>query len=416
MLKHFKKYFLLFSSFSLLLPMYAMENRDTHSSNSSNMYAALATRIFPLLTTFLFYKYKQYKTNIEFGRAVCNFLLNNNQEENFQTIRKCIRNGADPDYKMEQNKATGLMLTAVFSNKTLFKYLIENGADVNPGPCNGLTPFYYLISGLQENPERFDAEMFEYLLKHTNPKPIKTSSGSETPLSFMCRIKNSNLIKLFIKYGLDVNENDCLGKLPLVYAMKFKNIEAIKEFCHAGALIPLFSGDGGTIFHGAALAKFPKKYIRALITHTRFDSYDKDQKAKERKVLAVLSIFPPWFPPDLRFSILEKLTLVDDDYCSNKKLCKKLFSKGFKIHIINQIGKRVKEIDTILRTTNNEGRTALDLLYASQDNQYIQEVEPLFTNRQLKKDFIDFANTSQISEDNLIDEMAYNCIQVLKED
>lgn len=405
MLKYFKKSFLIFLCLSLLQPIYAMENRDI----SSNIYVPLATRIFPLLTTFLLYKYKQYKTNIEFQKAIYDFLLNQNQEKNFQTIKKCIENdGIDPDCRMGSNKETAFMLAAWSSNKILCNYLLENGADINSVDSNGRNSFGYLLGGLKKEPEIFDAEIFQYLLKHTNPTLTRVGYPAITPLAMMCTIENSNLIKLFIKHGLDVTQADSLGGTPLLYAVIMKNIETIKEFCHANASLNQLDKDGNTIFHEAIIQKLPKEHIRALITHARCDSYNENQKEKEWKVLAALSVLP--FPKEVKYFILAELALVDDDYLSNKKLCKKLLNMGYRSHITKYVVKKINYINAILQIENKEEKTALDLLHESQDLQYIQDVKSLLNNEQLIEDI------NNPIENNLIYQMSFNHARLLLED
>ncbi|KAL6611838.1 ankyrin repeat-containing domain protein [Neocallimastix sp. 'constans'] len=108
---------------------------------------------------------------------------------------------------LTDNDKTVIFIACELGNKTLVKYLVKHGADVNrkistqgvdinKGKTYGETPLFFA---------------FEYA-----PNINKESNNGETPLIIACKSGCDNMIKSLIEHGADLNKENINGETPLL--------------------------------------------------------------------------------------------------------------------------------------------------------------------------------------------------------
>ncbi len=190
------------------------------------------------------YKYRQALTpHLSVTRPVCP----NISDHSFHTCtttsitKQAVTNGmaklvcifldylTKTDHTMEMRLCTSIALDMAVSSckhKDLARELIKRGAEIN---CvqggNGHTP---LVQTIVNN----NVHMVEWLLEcqanvnHTAPFPDIITK--EIPLVEAVKIKNVEMVKVLIKYGVDMSVEDEHGFTPLLLALKQDTLDIMK--------------------------------------------------------------------------------------------------------------------------------------------------------------------------------------------
>jgi ankyrin repeat protein/L-ascorbate metabolism protein UlaG (beta-lactamase superfamily) len=166
-----------------------------------------------------------------------------------------ISKGADVNHK-DNDGFTALHNVAGRGNMAIAQLLVDNGADVNAATPEGFVPLAY--AAWANNP----GEMGKFLILNgadVNPDPCKNNKSCtcgpnfRTPLHAACDMGKPELIEVLVTNGAKVNLFSNAGFTPLHYAVKSGNIEAVKFLVDHGAFLNIKEKEqGSTELHLAA--------------------------------------------------------------------------------------------------------------------------------------------------------------------
>jgi len=231
----------------------------------------------------------------------------------------------------------------------------------------------------------------------------------QTPLFYA---KSANMVNCLVHHKADVNATDRYGATPLLRPVLKGHIATVICLVGYGSLLV---NKKSTVFH--MTLNWRKRWIEAIITHARFDSFEEilcqraenERQVREKLELVFFLCNMHNTPMDIKCLILSKLPL---HYLQeNGKSSKRLIDLGYKHHILAQVCDRVERLQEILQMKDSEHRTPLELLNEKHqaDQQYISELTPLLDESRLRGDIHDFCeafpDTSLLSPGNLIYKM-----------
>lgn len=163
--------------------------------------------------------------------------------------------GADVNHRSKDG-STALHNVAGRGTISIADFLVENGADVNastPGGFVPLTSAAWAANG---------AEMAKFLILNgaeVNPDPCRNnkdctcSPNFRTPLHAACDVGNLEMIEVLVNNGAKVNLLSNDGMTPLKCAVKSGNFEAVKFLVDHGAFLNVREQlQGSTELHMAA--------------------------------------------------------------------------------------------------------------------------------------------------------------------
>ena len=106
----------------------------------------------------------------------------------------------------------------------MIKTLLERGADVNKGDRNGKT-------ALMRAAEDGHIETIECLLNNAYVAINQRTQEGLTALMFAVRGQENNedIVKIFLRYGADVDQQDIRGRTALMIAITLKKKSIIKS-------------------------------------------------------------------------------------------------------------------------------------------------------------------------------------------
>lgn len=176
--------------------------------------------------------------------------------------------------KYNTNKNTLIALSLEKNKLDIAKYIINKNNDFNIIDYNFISPLYQAI--LKE-----DLEIIELLLeKNANPNLI---NKNKSVLHIACSVQNLLIVKLLIKYAVNVNIQDNDGRIPLFNAIEATkaNKDIIKYLIQNGADIYKKDNKGISPLSFAESSK--KSMIKVLLEsipielkiEKNFISYDK---------------------------------------------------------------------------------------------------------------------------------------------
>jgi ankyrin repeat protein len=166
-------------------------------------------------------------------------------------VAECLIN-AGSDLNLKCEGTTPLHVAASHGDIFSTILLVRHGADVNATDGNGFTPLH-CVSGtketvvklqeiLRENSEIQDKIYISYngedcakeLLQNGANVNQKEIMGC-TPLHAACKMKHSNLIKIFLENGADINALNNMKQSPLHSCLAVGNIEDAELLLESGA-------------------------------------------------------------------------------------------------------------------------------------------------------------------------------------
>lgn len=89
--------------------------------------------------------------------------------------------------------------------------LIDNGANLDVKDIHGRTPLHQFAANVE-----FRWKLFEYYLESGCNVNVQDNDG-KTPLHFACCHNNIRAVQELLRYGADLNIEDCSGKIALCY-------------------------------------------------------------------------------------------------------------------------------------------------------------------------------------------------------
>ena len=149
----------------------------------------------------------QNSANVEVGK------------NNLKKVEAYIEQGGDVDAKDQQNRT--LLHWACAQGKTqVVKLLVEKGADVNAKTARGLTPLKQAVYGKHH-------EIVDFLLNRTPVDVDARGQQNFTLLHWACAEGKTQVVKLLVEKGADVNAKTERGYTPLDLARKRKYHEIV---------------------------------------------------------------------------------------------------------------------------------------------------------------------------------------------
>lgn len=161
-------------------------------------------------------------------------------------VKLLLNAGANVNAK-SKNKETPLMFAAASANEEMVKILLEAGADVNAKNNKKCTSLMLII----KNNKLFTRSEF-YM--------------EDGDLILDLKVISSNIIKLLINAGANVNAKDKNGNTPLMFASIIKNSEIVNLLIKAGANVNDVNESGTTALIYAA-ARGDKKTVKLLLNN-----------------------------------------------------------------------------------------------------------------------------------------------------
>jgi hypothetical protein len=134
---------------------------------------------------------------------------------------------ADINAKTKQEDTT-LHRAAVYSNREMVDFLLDNGANIEAEDMYGYTPLFSAVF------RSYDTEVLKALLKKQANVNKKDVFGM-TPLHVAAFRNHGEAAKFLLEYGADPRALDDFQHTPLVYALKHKNGEAAEVLKQAVA-------------------------------------------------------------------------------------------------------------------------------------------------------------------------------------
>lgn len=176
------------------------------------------------------------------------------KKDDYDTVKKLVDNGADVD-KENSNKETCLNISLKYKANRVAELLIGKTEKLDHVNKNGLTYFHIVI-------EKGNFDLFEKLLKRLKESNLnvedilnKKTEQKNTALHIASRKGYTNIVKLLLENGGNVNAENEKMKTPLHNAVKNECKEIIKELLQHGADSNRQDDNGNTPLHYAVLNK-----------------------------------------------------------------------------------------------------------------------------------------------------------------
>ena len=186
------------------------------------------------------------------GNTILNFAASTGQPDT-RVYDLCIANGANLKVDVTPKGANALLLSAPYDKDfALINYFTSKGLELNSLDADGNGIFNYvsktgnidllnqlLKKGVKGNDNAFlfaaygtrgkinTLDFYKYL-ESVGLHPKKATIKNETPLHILAgKTEDIELIKYFLKKGLDVNASDDYGNTPFLNAAKRNNLEVV---------------------------------------------------------------------------------------------------------------------------------------------------------------------------------------------
>jgi len=134
--------------------------------------------------------------------------------QNFEGFEILVDRGADINYRNIQGKTVFMYIIqlkmAEYLKIAFLKMLIRHGVDVNAQDYHGKTALSYAIQ--QNSPG-----LVQFLLESGHVDMNLPDRFNQTPLMQACKGRNTEILKLLIAYGANLNIQDNNGKTSLIY-------------------------------------------------------------------------------------------------------------------------------------------------------------------------------------------------------
>lgn len=155
-----------------------------------------------------------------------------------QSVKSLIKKGASVNAVLDffNESVFNALLDEGHCSTDTIQLFIDNGAVVNPK--NGrFPPLYYACLKGDNKKKKNRAQLVQVLLENkANPNALHSTESYYQPVFHIAvNNKDTDVINLFLDYGVDVNVSDSLGKTPLQIAVQNKNKACIKLLLEYGA-------------------------------------------------------------------------------------------------------------------------------------------------------------------------------------
>ena len=402
--------------------MYSMDGEDDNFPWGDILPSFIVASV-GFLSVACYKQYRRYKLNLELINtleSINTFEITKKtgfDEEICQKIIGILKQGADPNCKLENSGITPLMLVVSRRQKgKLFDYLLEH-SNINAVDTLGWTLFHHIFRQVAKCPNAFmrkrianilrntlkrknnnpcrdfqygedkqkfyeirnhrkiDIEVLEKLLKYGANPNIADFQYKQIPLFFVVQYGHVDFLRLFLKYDSNVNWYDGCDNTDTILgnSIKYRNLDIVKILCDAGASLVCnkfnlnaFSKILNVNLKNNLNDDLCKKYIEALITHARFDEkviWNKiiPRKSRKQKLEIIKTIF----------LVFNRLSNEKKNSCFPKEIIFKIFgylppsywcSELFKNvpnniqqkYLFTQVQRRVKGLQYILRHCNKK--------------------------------------------------------------
>jgi ankyrin repeat protein len=159
---------------------------------------------------------------------------------NVAVVRMLLAMGVDTEER-DTHGLTAVALAVVRNHKVIVELLLQKGVNLETPDAEGLTP---LAHAVLENNEHF----VKLLLKKEANIDVLNGIGSKRDLKgrihSAIRVGNSNVVRLLLVMGVDVEEGNEEGLTPLAHAVLKINEHFVKLFLEKGANIDILSDIG----------------------------------------------------------------------------------------------------------------------------------------------------------------------------
>lgn len=145
----------------------------------------------------------------------------NFSSENSQIIENYLSKGHRADIIIGNDGKTPLHFAAEHGNLSLVNsLLIQPNVDVNALDIHNQTPLHFAYKSLEKNPQTFNNQIINSLLKHNANPDIVLNKNDETPLTIATQYGNYDLVASLVEKGAQVNIADHNKKTPLHFAFE----------------------------------------------------------------------------------------------------------------------------------------------------------------------------------------------------
>ena len=176
-------------------------------------------------------------------------------EQHFENVKMLLQFGADAKIKNHVDEFTPFMAAVAKHNLDIISVILESDANVvNIPDVGGLTPLHQL-AGFPPSDEKLKFEILEKLLA----------------------------------YGANVNAVDNVGRTPIIYAIRNRDLKLVKHFINAGAELRFPDNEGGTPIHYAAKSG-DIAIVRELKKHLGREDFLTKNKFGENPLLVARSV------------------------------------------------------------------------------------------------------------------------------
>jgi len=148
-------------------------------------------------------------------------------------------------------------------NKSIVKYFVKHGMNMNEKTLNGCTLLHYAC-------EYGNESIVKYLIKlglgvHLN----QGNNHGDTPFHCACKnIENVNIIKYLVELGVDINKENKNGDTPLHFACRFGKDEKVVEYLvEHGINIYKENKYNETPLHDACKHEINENIVKYLVEH-----------------------------------------------------------------------------------------------------------------------------------------------------
>ncbi len=199
-----------------------------------------------------------------------------------EIVKALLAVGADVNKPAGWQKRTPLFVSAIGFQYETAKVLIDAGGNINQFDGDGIAPLHYVVSGGRDTGLPVRTETVKKFIEELHPDVNQKTQWGVSPLQCASLCGHSNIVKILLEHGADVNYADTAGNTALHRAVKNEDIQTVGILLEAGADVNCANKHGETPLHTAVFDENVQCITALLNAGADINKTDNDGKTPLR--------------------------------------------------------------------------------------------------------------------------------------